>query len=324
MKKIAIFIIIIFLIGNIPVISSKNIDNNETEYWGIMIDVNIGSSDSHLKEFLIDCGWKNDNILDIDSATSIEFKNAITWVSERADENDIVFLCSNSHGGFGVIQLLDKNLYYSDINKWLELLNVECLIYAISACCSGSAIPILGKEGRIIMTACRDNESAFTYFFLTNLFSDGDLTGYYGCYDVPVPNGAFYRKDCDLNNDSWISIIEAFNYSKKWTSIYYNYFNLKGTPELFYGYHDDINLMNVDNLVNLSDYPNRPVLNGPIEAAKDEECNYEISGEDPNDRQLNYYIVFDNEYFEYGIFDSGETISISHIWEKSGDHEVKV
>jgi len=326
-KKSIVFIVIGMFFGFCfsSSVTSSQIKDNETEYWGIHFDINSYYDDyeSLLKKFLIKCGGKEENIIDITQATYNAVKDSISLISEQADENDIVFLSSNSHGGPEYINLSDKRLYYSELNQWLESLHVECIIYTISACLSGSAIPIMAEEGRIIMASCHENESAHTGFFLTNLYTEGDVTGYSGCYDVPVPNGAFYRTDCDLDNNSWISILEAFNYAEKWTPIVYNFFGQNGTPELFYGYHEDINLMNTNNLVNSSDYPNRPMITGPVEAAKWKKCTYVISADDPNGKQLRFSIYFDNEYVESGLLDSGESFTISHVWKNEGDHVVR-
>ena len=306
---------------------SDTINYDETDYWGIIFDVNFQYEDypSTGKEFLIDCGWKEDNIKDIFFATSKAVKDAISWVSEMADENDIVLLISNSHGGTGCIKLWDRLLYYEELDQWLDKLNVKVIIYCISACHSGSAIPIIGEEGRIIMTACGEEESAPTAWFLVNLFSNSDNIGYFGFYDVPVPNGAFYRKDCDLNQDGWISAEEAFVYAEEWTPTIYNFFNPDEpiTPRLYDGFQGDVNLMNTSNLANISDYPSRTSISGPTEPKIGEKCTYMFSAIDSNGDQLSYSIFFDDEIVIAGPYESGETCIVSHYWNKSGDHTVK-
>lgn len=229
---------------------SKTSDEDETEYWAVIVDICPGpiGNTGGAKTCLIQHGWKEDHIKMVFNITYNDFDSAISWLSEKADANDVVLLCSNTHGMDGYILLTDCNLYYTTINEWLDQLNVKGIFYSISACHSGSAIPILGKEGRVIMTACESNESGGTAWFLCFLYMNYDCVEGFGYDGAPSPNGAFYRRDNDLNGDGWVSAEEAFIYAKEWTEKFHNDFwiNTSGDnpihPQIYDGYCGELNI----------------------------------------------------------------------------------
>jgi len=237
MKKTIISTIVIGLslcMINISLAGTNTINNfenlvthyDETEYWAVLLDINPGpyGEIAIVKDCLLFHGFNEDHIKTLFEVTYNDAESAFTWLAENTDENDIVLISSNTHGMDGYILLSDCNLYYTEIDEWMDQLNVKGIFYSISACHSGSAIPILGEENRVIATACRSNESGGTAWFLVFLFCNYDAVGYYGFEDAPSPNGAFYRRDCDLNADGWISVEEAFIYAEDWTKIFHNEF----------------------------------------------------------------------------------------------------
>ncbi|KAA0003531.1 MAG: hypothetical protein FE044_01400 [Thermoplasmata archaeon] len=199
--------------------------DGKVERWAVMFsqfrsDPNIG----FVKDCLLNHGWKEDHIKMLDKEPTYEdIKSAILWVDQRDDQDDILLLCSNNHGFKGGVALANGVLYYKDLDRLLDCCGARSF-YSISACHSGSAIPILGEAGRVIVTACRDYEEGGTAWFLVFLYYDGDLAGYYGYNNAPSPNGAFARSERDLNKDGWISDEEAFPYAKQWTEAFHNYY----------------------------------------------------------------------------------------------------
>jgi len=196
-----------------------------TERWAVIFSqFNSDPNVKFVKECLLNHGWEEDHIKMLNNEpTYNDIMSAILWVDQMDDQDDILFLCSNSHGFRGGIALANENLYYESLDRLLDNCGAR-IFYSISACHSGSAIPILGKRGRVIVTACKDYETGATAWFLVFLYYEGDLAGYYGYVGAPSPNGAFARIDRDLNKDGWISAEEAFPYAKEWTERFHNYY----------------------------------------------------------------------------------------------------
>ena len=198
----------------------RNPPDGVVERWAVIFDINPGPGGliGFVKDCLVHHGWEEDHITTLFEVTYDDVQSAISWINSIGlDQDDILVLCSNTHGGDGFIVLADKNLFYSTLDSWLDNCDAN-IFYSISACHSGSALPILGQKGRIIMSACRADETGGTVTLLWFLYEMEDIVEELYDFEAPVPNGAFAREDCDLNNDGWISAEEAFPYAKEWTA----------------------------------------------------------------------------------------------------------
>ena len=224
------------------------------ERWAILFDINPDypypkDASYHglvgqVKDCLVDHGWEENHIKMIFTVSYDELKSAILELDTKEDGDDIVLLCSNTHGYRGGIALEDRLLSYEELNSWLDDLGAEAIIYCISACHSGSAIPIIGCKGRVIMTACGAFETGATAWFLTFLFNEFNVAANWGYYDVPPgPNGAFARNDCDLNGDGWVSAEEAFPFAREWTEKFHEFWHPEHRPihpEMYDGYDGEL------------------------------------------------------------------------------------
>jgi len=187
----------------------RNPPDGVVERWAVMFDINPGPGGNigFVKDCLVHHGWEEDHIKMLFEATYDDVQSAISWINSMdLDQDDIFLLCSNTHGNYGCIDLADQGLYYRELDSWLDNCSAN-IFYSISACHSGSALPILGQKGRIIMSACSADETGFTAWLLVFLYD------------------AFAKKDCDLNNDGWVSAEEAFPFAKEWTEEYNEIWN---------------------------------------------------------------------------------------------------
>ena len=305
----------------------KKASGTETERWAVFFD--IGQYPNAVIYYLKDClthhGWKTSHIKCVYESSYNDVKNAFSWLSNMADQNDIILLCSNHHGFEGGIALADKFLYYTEIDSWLDQTDVKGIFYSISACHSGSAIPILGQENRIIMTACRSEETGSTAWFLYFLFCEYDIAEEAGYEDAPSPNGAFARSDCDLNHDGWVSAEEAFPYAAYWTEKFHNEFWNPSNPihpQIYDGYPGELNIAYI---MNPPDKPNRP--SGPSLGRTGSTYAYTTSAVDPNGDRVKYGWDWDGDkkVDEWtNFYDSGRTIETSHSWNEKGEYEIRV
>jgi hypothetical protein len=74
------------------------------------------------------------------------------------------------------------------------------------------------------------------------------------------------------------------------------------------------------------DIPNTPTIQGTTEIKTNEETEYTISGTDPNNLDICYFVLWDNENIGewIGPYSSGENVKISHTWDKDGKYNIKV
>jgi len=139
------------------------------------------------------------------NATTLNFENAISQITERADRNDMVYIFLESHGGKGTICLYEgntlKEIKYEKIDNWTDKINAKKLAMCISACYSGSAIEYL-KEGpcpRIVITAANENQKTYWHLLSGNFLGALNDSEKYDLAD---------NKLGDANG--YVSLMEAF------------------------------------------------------------------------------------------------------------------
>lgn len=145
-------------------------------------------------------------------------------------------------------------------------------------------------------------------------FDDVDVIPGNSYYILMIPEGAsegntfywaFGYNDPYFNGDAW-------TYTCKWKKLHHNDF--PGIDFCFKTYGK------VDN-------PSKPdTPSGPEEGEIGEELSYSTSTTDPNDKQVSYKWDWgDGATSEWlGPFNSGETVSESHVWTERGVYAVKV
>ncbi|GAH84024.1 unnamed protein product, partial [marine sediment metagenome] len=91
----------------------------------------------------------------------------IEWIGKMSTDEDLVIIHISAHGisiigekrtGYGI--KLDKDYSYSDVNKFIDVLDKRYrhLILIVDACYSGGFIEACQKDYRWIITACEENE----------------------------------------------------------------------------------------------------------------------------------------------------------------------
>jgi len=175
-------------------------DNGILEYWAICVgptdrDTRFNLNAEMVKYVLCDHGWKEDHIrlLTGQLATRKNFYDALSWLNESVKEEDVVLVWLIDHGGPGYFFLDDSVLFYDEFDEELDKLISNKIGIVISACYSGSAIPILRQSGRIIIASSLANETSGTLEreCLYALQGHGDYLG---------------------NNNGMVSIEEMFDY----------------------------------------------------------------------------------------------------------------
>ncbi|RLB74064.1 MAG: hypothetical protein DRH15_15790 [Deltaproteobacteria bacterium] len=90
------------------------------------------------------------------------------------------------------------------MGPWLDNCGAKGIFIAIETCGSGGAIEFLAKEGRVIMTSCKEDETSHWRKELRNSI--------FFYYLADPSAGALNKKSLDENDNGWISAEEAFPY----------------------------------------------------------------------------------------------------------------
>lgn len=245
MKKITalfIFFMLLFISNNAPILTSIEntenqnctIENDETEYWGVMVSTNVTNITFIYNSLVQTKNWNESHILLLNgpNATRENILEALDWLKTKSSANDIVLFSHNGHGNhvkdrYGIVPW-DKNLIFTDeLDEKFDavLCKQMCLIF--DCCYSGSFIEgrptVLNQESRmkfqttfskgldepgrvIMMSTMKRGAGVFTaiqvgnntiVFDFIRFFTEGIDTG------------------VDDNHDGWISAEEAFHYGRK-------------------------------------------------------------------------------------------------------------
>ncbi|MEE9540536.1 MAG: C13 family peptidase [Candidatus Thorarchaeota archaeon] len=137
-------------------------------------------------------------------------------LDDEMGARDTLFFYTTNHGGGGGIAVWNPMatggaLTHSQVSNWLDAITCNNMIIVMEQCVSGKFISHLSAVNRVILTACKDDESSFAcdtegnwdefvYHFMCALIS----------YSFHAPLSTV---DADYNNDGLISMKEAFIYA---------------------------------------------------------------------------------------------------------------
>ena len=137
-----------------------NPDEKQVEYWAFCISDGLEDRPLAVKNVLLKYGWEEDHILtkhipydQIDASLSPQdFFDGISWLGERDDLNDVSLIFFASHGSPSGLHL-NGLIPWDNISVAVDELDSKGIAIIISACYSGSGIPYLKKDGRVIITS---------------------------------------------------------------------------------------------------------------------------------------------------------------------------
>lgn len=214
---LTLIIICMFILTNLPASTTTGInlkecftppegrintilnEENPVEFWGVIIGIfpdelyiinyfinllcNHGWNESHIKIF-VDSNLTKQDVID-----------ALEWLDQKEDSNDVSFIFIDFHGIPGKFKTADGYMTYLRLNRAINKLESQGILIFLTPCYSGSAIPYLKKNGRIIITPCSSKETSAGY---------GNLE-LYGLEGIADNLG---------NNNGKISVEELFRYIK--------------------------------------------------------------------------------------------------------------
>jgi len=146
------------------------------EYWALLVGVDdLGSVGRTHMNFVNETsknlcknGWENDHIKLLTGDISIDdFIQGILWLKDNSKPCDTILIIIATHGGPGGFQLCPDQFEYSNLDIYLDELDYSGMAIIIQACYSGSAIPHLKQDGRVIITACGENEVSYLIDYIS-------------------------------------------------------------------------------------------------------------------------------------------------------------
>ncbi len=172
-------------------------------------------------------GYPSDNIYVVykdgvgeDSYTPVDYPathdsmdTVFDLLSAQMGARDTLFFYTTNHGGSSGISVwgpMDSGgaLTHTQVSDWLDSITCEGMIIAMEQCVSGKFITHLSAQNRVIMTACKDDESSYACDDEGNW---DEFVYHFMCALVSFPwNGDDVTVDADFNNDEQISMREAF------------------------------------------------------------------------------------------------------------------
>ncbi len=134
-------------------------------------------------------------------------------LSAEMGRADTLFFYTTNHGGGGGISVwnpMDPGgaLTHTEVSDWLDLIDCRNMIIVMEQCVSGKFISYLSAPNRVIMTACKDDESSYSADTEGNW---DEFVYQFMCALVGFPwNSDGSTVDADFNNNGYVSMREAF------------------------------------------------------------------------------------------------------------------
>ena len=158
---------------------SLNNSSEETEYWAVLVGINdypgqskdlpysINEISSFKNALLHGETWQPSHIqmLSDKNASREGIFDALEWLDEQEDENDVSVFYYVGHGsqdynGNESLSVYDSKISDKELDEQFD--NLEGRVVIILDCCySGGFIEELGQRKRVILTACSKDEKAY-------------------------------------------------------------------------------------------------------------------------------------------------------------------
>ncbi len=146
-------------------------------------------------------------------ATHASLNTVFAALSQEMGRADTLFFYTTNHGGGNGISVwgpMDNSgaLTHNQVANWLDSITCHHMIIVMEQCVSGKYIQYLSAQNRVILTACKDDESSYSADTEGNW---DEFVYHFMCALVGIPwNGDGSTVDADFDNDGYVSMREAF------------------------------------------------------------------------------------------------------------------
>ena len=339
--------------------SETSEDTGGTEYWALLVAVGVYANapamdrpsmlvevENFYNALLVSDMWDESHIKKItaENATVINIFKGFKWLAENADENDICLIYITTHGfpimfdlpPFDEADGMDEALAAyrgflpfqspwsweqlanpfgiitdDEINFMLNRINAKGICFIVDSCHSGGfndnwsysieesfakeLIKDLKGRNRIVMASVPEDKVSYGSFF-SHYIIEG-MEGY-----------------ADENNDSICTAEEIFRYAepiiRKETGM---------EPQMFDDYPGEMPLREVELPPSITSVEGNEIGKTNLS------MTYNITAVDPEGNRIRYHINWgDGSEEDTGYYDSGATVSISHVWSREGTYEMSI
>ena len=146
-------------------------------------------------------------------ATHTSLDTVFGILSDTMGLRDTLFFYTTNHGGSGGISVWNAMdsagaLTHTQVAAWLDSITCHNMIIVMEQCVSGKFISHISAQNRVILTACKDDESSYSADTEGNW---DEFVYHFMCALVGIAwNGDDTVVDADFNNDQKVSMREAF------------------------------------------------------------------------------------------------------------------
>ena len=168
----------------------------EKHSWAVCIDLNAFEGHEfgeEIKKALIAGEWKESHVKVVKQNSSDAFFDALEWLKNNAKEEDTILFYFSGHGYNGGVDIGMEKISYAQLNEKLDEISCKGMLIVIDACHSGSSIPFIKKDGRVVITSCHGDETS-------------------GYFSEAFINALGIASDCNGNLDGRVSAEEIFSY----------------------------------------------------------------------------------------------------------------
>lgn len=230
------------IVNPTPTPPQSNVDRNidSVQGWAVLVakedysdtggtDIETGFLNLYqLKAILDYYGWQEDHILEIRDTVGInEMREALGWLAQVSDQDDIVFVFMQAHGSF-LREELDWLAFFP--NEWANIPSNRRVL-VIDACQAAEFTSATSGDNRPQLTIA---SSAADEFSWAGLWEEGKpiIGGVFSHYFI----SAFTDPTADIDVNGQISIQEAANAAEQ-PLREYMHDQIFTVPEFLDGYH---------------------------------------------------------------------------------------
>jgi hypothetical protein len=201
-----------------PTLTPESANDNPIDGWAVLADKNdysdVDMTDlpldyinlERIRQVLIDAGWREDHILELLEFDQTSLREALKWLAEQADENDLVFAYISSHGLY-----LYQNVHWEDfiLMDWV-MIKGAARVLILETCRAGAFTPTLKYDTKphLLIGAVGNDEDAWAGLEEEGLPIIGSIFTYYF-------TTAFTDPEADGDGDGAVSIQEAALYAEQ-------------------------------------------------------------------------------------------------------------
>lgn len=242
MLKSVVLIVGLMLIASIFGSFKSNVmaSSSSVDGWAVLLEMNEfppGWSDlpvdfidsERMQTALLSLGWQNDHMYILHTDLTVPaVQEAVEWLINKTDHNDIALLYIFTHGMWMRSVLLWNNWFPIE---W-EKLNTSKRLLLIDTCHAEEFIDLIKDDPlpHVSLTCCSADEVAWAGLEEEGLPIIGSVWNYYF-------TNALINSSADFDSDGFVSIEEAFDFSTPLVQQYMNE-TVFAVPEFLEAYHN--------------------------------------------------------------------------------------